>query len=369
MARRRAPGSFFYEAFPAQPTREDHRVRAEEARTKLSRKGGDALSPVPAFSGALAKSFWGKAWCSHLESYSDYSNRLPRGRSYVRGGAVVDLQIERAQVRARVQGTRLYKVEIDVKPVAPARWAALVDACRGDVGSLHDLLAGELSPTTLKAMCAPDAGLFPAPNEIELRCSCPDWASMCKHVAAVLYGIGARFDERPELLFLLRGADHLALVTEAAVATVEAATAAPAGVRLLDDATVHALFGVALDDDAGAATRSVEAAAPAKAAPKRIARSARPAPESVAPAAKPAKTPKQPARAAKSAKPARPAEPTKPAKPPARAAKPAKAPTRGARERVSQRAGSLGGLEQALSDALSAAFAEAPAKRAKRRRG
>lgn len=270
---------------------------------------------MPAFRGSLASSFWGRAWCDNLESYSDFSNRLPRGRSYVRGGAVVDLQIAEAQVRAKVQGTRLYTVEVDIRPVSHTRLSMLLAACADKLATLKDLLAATLPDMALRAMCDRDSGLFPQPNEIEFRCSCPDWASMCKHVAAVLYGVGARLDDRPELLFLLRGADPQLFIHEAARTTVDAATALPVGVKLLDDASVHALFGIDLE----------------------------PPPK---PAVKP---PPKPAEGTAAPKP----RPTKkPASPP-KTGRPAAAP-----------ASALSGLEAALCDALLTAFSpNAPPRR------
>ena len=217
------------------------------------------------FDGALARSFWGKSWCQNLESYSDYSNRLGRGRSYVRNGAVVDLRIEEGRITSRVQGRRLYEVRVTIRPVATARWSALVSACHGDVSSIADLLSGALSPRVLKAMCEHDKGLFPEPREIEFTCSCPDWASMCKHVAATLYGVGARLDERPELLFVLRGADHHALVGEAAVATVNAATALPVGAKLLGDAAVADIFGITVEPALAPVSPSAPAPKPKRA--------------------------------------------------------------------------------------------------------
>src|SRR5260370_37407973 len=67
-------------------------------------------------------------------------------------------------------------------------------------------------------ICRQKTGLFPSPREIKLSCSCPDWAEMCKHVAAVLYGIGTRLDQQPELLFRLHGVDEKELIAHAEAA-------------------------------------------------------------------------------------------------------------------------------------------------------
>ncbi len=184
----------------------------------------------------------------------------------MRNGAVVDLRIAEGRVTSLVQGSRLYEVQVTIRPVASPRWAALVSQCHGDVSSVADLLSGALPPRVLKAMCDHQAGLFPEPREIEFTCSCPDWAAMCKHVAATLYGVGARLDEQPELLFVLRGADHRALVGAAAVAAVNAATAAPIGAKLLDAALVADLFDLELGPPTALA--APVPAKPAKTLPK-----------------------------------------------------------------------------------------------------
>ena len=190
------------------------RMKAEKAAAKAV-KSGAQLAPIAAYRGAITKTFWGKAWCDNLEHYSDYANRLPRGRTYVRNGSVIDLQLVRGEVRAQVMGSSLYRVEISVTALPETRWRAIVADCAGSIDSLVDLLQGRLSEAVMARISQPGNGLFPAPSEITLRCSCPDWADMCKHVAAVLYGVGARLDNQPELLFGLRSVDAGALVAQA----------------------------------------------------------------------------------------------------------------------------------------------------------
>ena len=171
--------------------------RRRQAARKLSelKKQGRPVSPVTVEGRKIAKSFWGMSWCSNLERYSDYANRLPRGRSYVRNGSVVDLQITRGKVAAMVAGSELYKVEIGIAPVSAVHWRAICRDCAGTVDSLVELLQGRLAKSVMDRVCRQGDGLFPSPREIKLSCSCPDWAGMCKHVAAVLYGIGARLDQ------------------------------------------------------------------------------------------------------------------------------------------------------------------------------
>jgi uncharacterized Zn finger protein len=220
-------------------------VRRRKAEKKLAqlRKKGQSIDPVRIEGRTIARSFWGKSWCTNLERYSDFASRLPRGRTYVRNGSVVDLQIAKGEVRALVSGSELYTVSIDVAPVAATRWKAVCRDCAGSIDSLVELLQGRLSKGVMDRVCREGDGLFPAPEEIELSCSCPDWADMCKHVAAVLYGLGARLDERPELLFALRGVDATELLARAGQ-DLPLKGAAPDATKVLEDGDVAALFGL-----------------------------------------------------------------------------------------------------------------------------
>jgi uncharacterized Zn finger protein len=192
----------------------ERRRKAEREMQKLRRKGRP-VSPVTIAGRTIARTFWGKAWCDNLERYSDFSNRLPRGRTYVRNGSVLDLQIAPGEVKALVSGSSIYRVAVKVAAVPKGRWASICTDCAGAIDSLVELLQGRFSQGVMERLCQQKTGLFPAPAEIAFSCSCPDWASMCKHVAAVLYGIGARLDEQPECLFTLRKADEKALIARA----------------------------------------------------------------------------------------------------------------------------------------------------------
>ena len=218
------------------------RLQALREMEKLKKKG-QTISPVAINGRKIAESFWGKAWCDNLERYSDYANRLPRGRTYVRNGSVVDLQIERGVVRAMVSGSSIYKVKIDIGAISQQRWRAIVKDCAGSIGSLVELLSGKLSKNVMERVCREGDGLFPAPTEIKMSCSCPDWAGMCKHVAATLYGAGARLDAAPDLLFTLRGVDRTELIA-AAGAELPMTRTGGARERILADDDVAALFGV-----------------------------------------------------------------------------------------------------------------------------
>ena len=180
---------------PYIPVAERRRLAAKKI-AKL-KQAGRKISPVEIAGRKITTTFWGGAWSHNLESYSDYANRLPRGRTYLRNGSLVDLQIEAGRVRALVSGSEIYQVEIEIKRLAKARWRRIKGQCANQIDSLVELLQGSLSKGVMEIVTRKGSGLFPSPREISLDCSCPDWATMCKHVAATLYGVGARLDHRP----------------------------------------------------------------------------------------------------------------------------------------------------------------------------
>lgn len=207
------------------------------------RKQGKTVSPVSIEGRLIARTFWGKAWCENLERYSDYANRLPRGRTYVRNGSVVDLQITAGAIEAYVSGSSLYKVALKVAPVPKSKWKSICTDCSGGIDSLVELLQGRLSKGVMERICRQSQGLFPSPSEIRLDCSCPDSAGMCKHIAAVMYGIGARFDHQPELLFRLRAVDEMDLIANAGKAT-PLATQGPKSSKVLASEDLSEMFGL-----------------------------------------------------------------------------------------------------------------------------
>jgi uncharacterized Zn finger protein len=227
--------------------------KAAREMEKLKKKG-HPVSPVVIEGRTIARTFWGKAWCENLERYSDYENRLPRGRAYVRNGSVVDLQIGGGEVKAMVSGSQIYKVAVKVTPVSKARWQSLCSDCGGAIDSLVELLQGRFSQGVMERMCREKTGLFPSPGEIQLSCSCPDWASMCKHVAAVLYAIGARLDQQPELLFKLHKVDEKELIAKAGQG-LPLARKAPGAEKTLGSEDLSAIFGLEM-------AQTVESAAP-----------------------------------------------------------------------------------------------------------
>ncbi len=227
--------------------------RANGARhaAKL-RKQGRALSPVvPSARGrALAVTFWGRAWCDNLMAYASLANRLERGRRYLRGGLVLDLQIGPGTVTALVSGSEVYEIRVRVKPVPRDRWRRVVKACAGKIDSVVELLAGRFDESVMAHVCRQGTGLFPAPAEIAYECTCPDgfgggW--VCKHVAATLYGVGVRLDEDPELLFRLRRVAHADLLARATADLAGAARAKRSARRAIAKDHLSEVFGIDLE--------------------------------------------------------------------------------------------------------------------------
>jgi uncharacterized Zn finger protein len=221
------------------------RAKAAKEMQKLA-KNGLKITPVNIAGRKITTTFWGDAWCTNLEGYSDFVTRLPRGRTYVRNGSVVHMSIEEGLILAYVSGSELYKVKIKIKPLAKDQWERLKRESAGKMGTLIELLQGKLSKSMMEMVTDRKNGLFPKPSEIEMKCSCPDYAGMCKHVAAVMYGIGNRLDSSPEMLFELRGVDHLELIEQAI-------PAAPIGTRTgtpaISNDDLSYIFGIELSDE------------------------------------------------------------------------------------------------------------------------
>lgn len=247
-----------WHSFRPYVTAGQRRAKAAKQAARLLERGLK-LSPVHIQGRDIARTFWGKAWCNHLESFGDYENRLPRGRTYVRNGSVIDLQIAPGKITAKVMGSSLYEITVSIASLSESRWKEIKDECSGKIDSLVELLQGRLSSAVLRIITDRDNGLFPKPSEITKSCSCPDWANLCKHIAAVLYGVGSRLDQEPELLFVLRGVDHLELIGSAA----ESGTMAQAATSSLADSDLAEVFGIEIAE-------VVPAPQPAKkAAPRR----------------------------------------------------------------------------------------------------
>ncbi len=237
-------GRYDYYGYPPYVPAAQRRAQAAREVARLIKKG-QTVSPVRIEGRTIASTFWGRAWCANLESYSDFANRLPRGRTYARNGSVVHLTIDKGRIEALVSGSELYEIHIDIDALPKPAWRALKGASAGKLGTLVELLQGKLSKAMMELVTGREHGLFPKPREIKMRCSCPDGASMCKHLAAVLYGVGNRLDSSPELLFGLRGVDHLELI-EQAIPAAPLGRSGTAPTIAMDD--LGAIFDIEIGD-------------------------------------------------------------------------------------------------------------------------
>jgi uncharacterized Zn finger protein len=223
------------------------RAKAAKFAARLAKKEKRELCPVKAVGRKMSTSFWGQSWCENLEQYSDFSNRLPRGRTYARNGSVIDLQIERGKIRALVSGSEVYEIAISIKTLGGPHWKRIKQDCSQSINSLIDLLQGRFDQGVMERLTHRDNGLFPKPAEIEMDCSCPDWAGVCKHIAATMYCVGVRLDAAPELLFTLRAVDHLELISQAVAAENLDRTLGVEGEGVLSGNNLGELFGIELD--------------------------------------------------------------------------------------------------------------------------
>jgi uncharacterized Zn finger protein len=255
--------SDYYYGFKPYVSVAERQRKAQREMANLAKKG-KTIEPVKIQGTKIATTYWGKAWCTNLESYSDYSNRLPRGRSYVRNGSVVHLEIRAGVIEAKVCGSELYDVSIKISRAQKAKWEGLCRECVGGIGSVMELLQGRFSDQVMQVLVRKDLGLFPSPKEIEMECSCPDWAGMCKHIAAVLYGVGARLEQKPELLFTLRSVDPEDLITQAASAKGLSGKGQGANAPELAESELSSVFGIELDTQVQRAEKSPKSK-PAKA--------------------------------------------------------------------------------------------------------
>lgn len=244
------------------------KANARKYAELIAKKEKRKLEPVAVSGRGIASTFWGQAWCDNLESYSDFSNRLPRGRTYVRNGSVIDLQLAAGEVRAIVSGSDVYTVRIDIAPLGKPHWKKIRKDCSSTIASLVDLLQGRFSKGVMERLTRRADGLFPKPSEIDIHCSCPDWATLCKHAAAVLYGVGARLDAAPELLFLLRNVDHLELIDQAVERTNLDAALGGNGVAALAGEDLSELFGIELESDTAESGATLLAATKGRTATK-----------------------------------------------------------------------------------------------------
>lgn len=233
--------------YPKYQSVAEKKEKARKSLVKLKKKNPD-IEPVIIEGTKLAKSWWGKSWNENLESYADYENRITRGKSYVRNNAVLDLKISKGIIEAKVQGSRAkpYDVEIQIEPLSSEKWEQVTELCNHRIDSLEQLIEGKF-PKELEVLFTDRKyGMFPSPEEIYFDCSCPDWASMCKHVAATLYGIGARLDINPMLFFELRDLDGQKLIRKSMDQKLESMmkNAGKKSKREIPDKDISDIFGL-----------------------------------------------------------------------------------------------------------------------------
>jgi uncharacterized Zn finger protein len=256
-----------YWGFPKYVTVAEKKAKAARKLKELCNKNPN-MKPVVIEGNAIARTWWGKAWNLNLERYADYSNRIGRGRNYVRHGAVLDLQIEPGLVNALVQGSRSkpYSVCIKIQTLKKEIWKNIKAACENTLESFHELLAGKFPKALGEIFTSRDTGMFPVPREIKFSCSCPDWASMCKHVAAVLYGVGARLDEDPKLFFRLRDAEIGEMIkqTVADMTGKLLEKASRKSSRIIEDTDLSSVFGIDIEKQIAIAKYKTSESAPTR---------------------------------------------------------------------------------------------------------
>jgi len=237
----------YYDYFPEYVSVAEKKEKAKKQIEKMKKKNPN-LEPIIIEGKNIANTWWGKAWNKNLENYADYSNRISRGRSYVRNGAVLDLKIEPGVVRALVQGSakKPYEIEIKIVPLSNEKWESILTLCNHKIDNLAELVEGKFPKELEEIFTLKGKGLFPTDKEIKFSCSCYDWADMCKHVTAALYGIGARFDEDPTLFFKLRNIDFEVLLKKTIEQKMQnlLENSDKKSDRVLDDKDIFGLFGL-----------------------------------------------------------------------------------------------------------------------------
>jgi uncharacterized Zn finger protein len=164
--------------------------------------------------GDIGEQWWSRRFIGVLESFA-LGTRLTRGRSYARKGQVISLVIEPGEVTAEVQGSRVtpYRVKIGLKKFSELVWAKVEVVLAEQALHSAQLLAGEFPRELEPVFAQTGAPLFPARlADLDLRCTCPDQAVPCKHIAAVFYLLAERFDDDPFLILRWRGRGREALL-------------------------------------------------------------------------------------------------------------------------------------------------------------
>jgi uncharacterized Zn finger protein len=227
------------------PSVAEQRKTAERRRKQLEKDIID-LQPIIIQGNKIAKKWWGIAWNKNLESYADFENRIDRGRSYCKNDLILDLRISDGEITAKVSGSNIYNVKIKIEKLPDKHWHGIVATCAKRVENIGALVEGRFPQELADVFMKQGEGLFPNPKEIHMSCSCPDIAMLCKHVAAVLYGVGARLDGEPLLFFKLRGVDSGELIKKSVDEKMQnlLANAGKKSKRVIADKDVARLFGV-----------------------------------------------------------------------------------------------------------------------------
>jgi uncharacterized Zn finger protein len=243
--------SYSYYGFAPYVSVASKKAKALKKLAQLKKKN-PGIAPLTVEGNKLAHTWWGKAWNSNLEKYADYSNRIGRGRSYIRNGFVLDFKIKPGQVSSLVHGSgsQPYQISIKIQPLKKAAAEKIRQQCEGQIESLQELIEGRFPKQLAEIFTAKGQGLFPTPQEIHFNCSCPDSASMCKHIAATLYGVGVKLDQDPKLFFHLRQTNLSDLITQAIKGKSEKMLkqAEKKTSRVITDLDTASIFGIDMDE-------------------------------------------------------------------------------------------------------------------------
>ncbi len=161
---------------------------------------------------SFGKTWWGEQWLNSLNNI-DYSNRLPRGATYARKGAVKKISIKGNRIAAKVQGTRVrpYNIDIIMPPFFDPELSNFIKELSRRPAIISKMLNRELDPAVLSLAEQFNLKVFPKQwSDLKMNCSCPDWAVPCKHLASVIYKVSAEIDNNPFLVFSLHNVDLLA---------------------------------------------------------------------------------------------------------------------------------------------------------------
>lgn len=156
---------------------------------------------------SFSSTWWGKQWIDVLESFG-WANRLERGRRYARNGSVSELNIEKGKIVAKVRGSRNtpYKVTIKLAKLKKKQWQTVLKYLSTKALYAAKLLSGNMPEDIAAIFQEAGVNLLPEDDsELSTKCSCPDFAVPCKHIAAVHYLIARELDKDPFLVFKLRG--------------------------------------------------------------------------------------------------------------------------------------------------------------------